>query len=67
MVDSEPLGALFGLGAPEPVLIEFVAGRSLKYSLTGSLTKNVMSACSKGTKGHVELGATFREYGGEEP
>ena len=35
------LGALFGLGAPEAVLIDFVAGRSLKYSSNGSLTKNV--------------------------
>ena len=40
MVDFESLGALFGLGAPEAVLIDFVAGRSLKYSLNGSLTKN---------------------------
>ena len=39
MVDFEPLGALVGLGAPEAVLIDFVAGRSLKYSLNGSLTK----------------------------
>ena len=39
MVVSEPLRALFHLGAPEAVLIDFVAGRSLKYSLNGSLTK----------------------------
>ena len=39
MLDFEPLGALFGLGAPEAVLIDFVAGRSLEYSLNGSLTK----------------------------
>ena len=39
LVDVKPLGALFGLGAPEAVLIDFVAGRSLKESLNGSLTK----------------------------
>ena len=33
-------GSTFGLGAPEAVLIDFGAGRSLKYSLNGSLTKN---------------------------
>ena len=39
MVDFEPLGTLFSLGAPEAVLIDFVAGRDLKYSLNGGLTK----------------------------
>ena len=41
MVDLEPLGALFGLGAPAAVLIDFVAGRNLKYNLNGGLTKNI--------------------------
>ena len=125
VVDFEPLGALFGLGAPEAVLIDFVAGRNLKYSLNGGLTekhwnslvistiihqtlifitglkhsascgegnhcnsllkwtsnspnpyfckstqtcpqKNVMFPCSKWRKGHVQLGALFRETVGEE-
>ena len=55
MVDFEPLGTLFGLRAPEAVLIDFVAGRGLKYNLNGSLTKKPLNPFVNSTIIHQTL------------